>query len=107
VADRIAVDWDLLFQHAARVDRVGDDVSAAAGAASKADLTEQALGSMCSFLVSPATVAAEAGEATITSTTAMVERTGQQIRGWAGDAREIEREVCAIIASLKADVDTL
>ena len=90
VADRIAIDADVLVHHATRVEHVSDDVRTAADTARGSTLGAQALGPLCSFLLVPTCAAAASGHATITAAATMVEWTGQRARAWAQQATDTE-----------------
>ena len=104
MADRIAVDPDVLVEHARRVERVGDDVRTAASTVRQAGLPPGALGQMCAFLVVPAEGTATTGQTTIDSASSMVEWTGQQVRVWAQYAQDAQDRVLDMIRSLRSEI---
>lgn len=104
VADRIAVDADMLVHHAARVERVSDDVRTAVDTAQRTGLGTGALGPLCSFLLLPTQDAATAGQATIASAATMVEWTGQRARTWAQHAADTEQRALDALRTLHVDL---
>lgn len=104
MADRIAIDHELISAHAARVDQVASDISLAADAASSTNMGGGAFGVLCSFLVAPATIAATMAGSAISSAQGMVSRSATEIRGVAADMAAFESDVIAAISSLESQV---
>lgn len=104
MSGRIAWDVELLHDHARRVARIGDDVGEAAAAVRSLGLSGGAFGLLCSFLVPPATTISHVAARTIDGSEALMERTGVQLRGLAGDAEEFERDAAASLKSLDGEL---
>jgi len=104
VADRIAVDADVLIGHATRVEQVSDDVRAAADTTGCSPLEPGALGPVCSFVLAPTQDATAAVRATLTAAAAMVEWTGQRARAWARQTTDLEQQALDALRGLHADI---
>lgn len=101
MADRIAIDHDLIVAHAARVRRVSSDVQTARDAASATNMSGGAFGVMCAFLVGPATLVASAASAVIASAQGLVDRSATEVRGVADDMATFEDELTAAIQQIE------
>jgi hypothetical protein len=93
MADRIAVDQDLILSHAARVETVASDIGVARDAASSTNMAGGAFGVMCAFLVAPASLAASIAGQAIAAAEGMVRRSATEIRGVASDMASFEEAV--------------
>jgi hypothetical protein len=104
VSDTIAVDFDGLRQHAARVEQIAGDVEQAVAAARSLNLAGGAFGVMCGFLVPPAMVATEVATGMIQQAAGLLERAGAELRGTAEDGEATERSHLEVIRSLAVSV---
>ncbi|MBN9177609.1 MAG: hypothetical protein J0I43_09620 [Microbacterium sp.] len=104
MADRIAIDRDLIVSHAARVEQVASDIKVARDAASSTNMGGGAFGVLCSFLVAPATVAAAMAGNAISSAEGMVRRSATEVRGVATDMAAFEDAALAAIKALDANL---
>jgi len=95
----VAWDFDVLREHARRVEQVGDDVGEAASAVRSLRLGDGAFGLLCSFLVAPAGVITSAAAKMIGDSDALLQRTGRQLRETARDGEEFEN---AVVDTLRA-----
>jgi len=86
----VAWDFDVLREHARRVEQLGDDVAEAASAVRSLGLGDGAFGLLCSFLVTPAVMITSAAAGMIADSEALLQRTGSQLRGLARDGEEFE-----------------
>lgn len=96
---KIAVDADLIHSHAVRVDQVAADIGIAKQAAASTNMAGGAFGVLCSFLVTPATVAATMAGSAIAAAEGMVTRSAREVRGVAADTAAVEDD---IVQSLRA-----
>ncbi|WP_295787847.1 hypothetical protein [uncultured Microbacterium sp.] len=102
MADRIAVDAELIGSHASRLGAVASDISLARDAGSSGGLNAEAFGVLCSFLVPPATVAADAARSLIAAAEDMVRRSATEIVGVASDMEAYEQKVLEWVRTLEA-----
>jgi hypothetical protein len=96
----VAWDFDVLREHARRVEQLGDDVGEAASAVRSLGLGDGAFGLLCSFLVGPAVVITSAAAGMIGDSDALLQRTGAQLRGLAADGEEFELDVVDALRAL-------
>jgi len=102
MADRIAIDHELIIAHAARLGTVASDISLARDAGASTNMGGGAFGVLCSFLVAPASLAAQAAQQTIAAAEDMVRRPADEIRGVGTDMAAFEETVIDGIRSLEA-----
>lgn len=100
MAERIAVDPDLISAHATRVDVVAGDVALAADAAGSTNMGGGAFGVLCAFLVPPAGIAASMASQAIRSAQAMLERSATELRGVSSDLAAFEDDVVQAVTTL-------
>lgn len=105
MSTRIAIDTELLRQHAGRVEQVGRDVGVARDAAGSLDLGGGAFGLMCAFLVPPAVAVSSVAQAAIASAQRMVERSATELRGVAADFTAQEDRVEETLRSVRTRLD--
>lgn len=105
MAELIAVDFDLVRQHATRVEQVAGQLGTARDAAASMNMGGGAFGLMCSFLVPPATAISSAATSTVAAAEAMVERSAREVRGMAVDFESLEDRLVAEIRQLEASLD--
>jgi len=101
MAERIAIDHELIFAHAARVRQVSSDIQVARDAASATNMSGGAFGLMCAFLVGPATMVATACSTMISSAQGLVDRSATEIRGIADDMAGFEDDLAASIKQIE------
>ncbi|WP_308492530.1 hypothetical protein [Microbacterium terrisoli] len=101
---RIAWDFDLLRDHARAVVRIGGDVEEAASAVRSLSLSGGAFGMLCSFLVPPAAAITQVAARMIDGSEALMQRTGTQLRGLAGDAEAFEQDVVDAVKILDGEL---
>jgi len=101
VADRIAVDSELIGSHASRLSVVASDISVARDAGSSGGLNAEAFGVLCSFLVPPATMVADAARSLIGAAEDMVRRSATEIVGVGSDMDAYEQKVLEAIRALE------
>lgn len=104
MAERIAIDHDLIVSHAARVEQVASDIKVARDAAASTNMGGGAFGVLCSFLVAPATVAATVAGNAISSAEGMVRRSATEVRGVGTDMAAFEDSAVAAISALNSDL---
>ena len=104
MAERIAVDRDLIVAHAARVRQVASDVAVARDAASATNMSGGAFGVLCGFLVPPASLVAQVTGAAIAAAERLVERSATEIRGVADDMAAFEQTVVEDLRGLEGRV---
>jgi hypothetical protein len=101
VADKIAVDADLIHAHAARVQQVASDVGMARQAAASTNMGGGAFGVICSFLVAPASLAATMASAAIGAAEGMVTRSAREVKGVAADMAATEADIVRAVRTLE------
>jgi hypothetical protein len=104
VADRIAVDQDLIIAHAARVEVVASDVGVARDAAGATNMGGGAFGVLCAFLVPPATMAASMAQQAIQAAEGMLRRSATEVRGVATDMAAYEEAVGQVTDTLDSTI---
>lgn len=104
MADKIAIDQDVIVAHAARVERVASEIAIAKQASTSANMGGGAFGLMCSFLVPFAEAAAHAASTSIGEAGGMVSRSAVELRGVGADAAELESRLVASIRELGASL---
>ncbi|WP_417563878.1 hypothetical protein [Microbacterium sp.] len=104
MAERIAIDQDLVISHAARVKQVASDIAVARDAASATDMSGGAFGIMCAFLVPPASMVAQVTSAAITAAQRLVERSAVEVRGVADDMAAFEQDVVDSLRAIEGQV---
>ncbi|WP_295781479.1 hypothetical protein [uncultured Microbacterium sp.] len=102
MAERIAVDSELIGSHASRLGAVASDISLARDAGSAGGLNAEAFGVLCAFLVPPATMAADAAGSLIAAAGEMVRRSATEIVGVGGDMDAYEQKVLEWVRALEA-----
>lgn len=102
MADKIAIDQDVIVAHAARVERVASEIGMAKQASASTDMGGGAFGLMCSFLVPFAEAAAHAASGAIGDAGGMVSRSAVELRGVGADAAALEEQLVASIRELGA-----
>ncbi|MFE1646753.1 hypothetical protein [Microbacterium sp. P01] len=102
MADRIALDQDLIIAHAARVQQVASDIQVARDAATSTSMGGGAFGILCSFLVAPATIAASMAGTAISSAEGMVRRSATEVKGVATDMAAFEDDLVAAIGQIES-----
>ncbi|MGX5694884.1 type VII secretion target [Agromyces soli] len=105
MAERIAVDFDVVRQHATRVEYVAAQISTARDAAASMNMGGGAFGLMCAFLVPPATAISSLATSTVAAAEAMVERSAREVRGMAGDFESLEERLVAEVRRLEASLE--
>ena len=95
MAERIAIDADLISSHAARVDQVAADASRAT------NMGSGAFGVLCAFLVPPATLAATMAGSAIAAAEGMLTRSAREVRGVATDMADFEDDVVRAVQSIE------
>ena len=95
----VAWDFDVLREHAHRVEQLGDDVGEAASAVRSQGMGDGAFGLLCSFLVAPAVMITSVAAGMIGDSEALLQRTSMQLRGLAHDGEEFE---LGVVDALKA-----
>lgn len=105
MADKIAIDSEMLSAHAGRVDAVASGVDLALSAASSINLGGGAFGLMCSFLVMPTMAVSAMAVNSISSAGEMVTRSAKEVRGMALDFERNEEHVHNQIAKILSDVN--
>jgi hypothetical protein len=101
MAKRIAVDGELIHAHAARVERVADDVAVARRAAAATNMGGGAFGVICAFLVPPASLAATMAASAIAAAEGMLERSAREVRGVATDMAAVEDDIVRAVRVLE------
>lgn len=104
MAERIAIDQDLIISHAARVRQVASDISVARDAASATNMSGGAFGVMCAFLVPPASMVAQVTSGAITAAQRLVERSAVEVRGVADDMAAFEQTAVDDLRTLEGQV---
>lgn len=104
MADRIAVDAELIGSHASRLSAVASDISVARDAGSSGGLNAEAFGVLCSFLVPPATMVADAARTLVGAAGDMVRRSATEIVGVGSDLEAYEQKVLETIRALDASL---
>lgn len=84
----LSVEVEQLRSHAARVDRVGDQIGEATAAVNSMDLNGGAFGVLCSFLVAPASLVTTAGASMIRDCEELMRRTKSQLEVFAKAVEE-------------------
>lgn len=105
VADRISIDFDLLEQHARRVDLVASDVALAQDAASSINVGGGAFGLMCAFLVPPAALVSSLATSALASAQGMVERSARELRAVGTDFGTTEDAIVTDLAEFVKALD--
>ena len=105
MGDRIALDFDVARQHAARVARVVSDVRMAQDAAGSLNLAGGAFGVMCSFLVPPAQLVSQVAVGTISSVSGLLSRAESEFLGMVSDFEAMEEDFSARYRRLHGEVD--
>ena len=101
MADRIAVDSELIGSHASRLSAVASDISIARDAGSSGGLNAEAFGVLSSILVPPATMVADAARSLIGAAEDMVRRSATEIVGVGSDMDAYEQKVLESIRALE------
>jgi hypothetical protein len=96
----IAVDAELVVQHASRLGAVREGVAEAASAVGSVDLGGGAFGVLCSFLVPPAQLVA----GMIVSADDMLDRTVDELRGFASDVEDRETTIVEQVRALQRGI---
>ncbi|NCT91845.1 ESX-1 secretion-associated protein [Cellulomonas sp. APG4] len=96
----LAVDVDVLRQHAGRVQVVADTVARASAAARQVDLHDVAFGLLCSFLPAAFSGCETSADDAVRRTREAVEATADGVRGMARDYEVIDGDVGARLGAL-------
>lgn len=102
MADRIGIDAELISSHASRLGAVASEISVARDAGSSGGLNAEAFGVLCSFLVPPATMVADAARSMIGAAEDMVRRSATEIVGVGSDMEAYEQKVLETVRALEA-----
>lgn len=105
MAERITIDFDLIEQHARRVDLVASDVALAHDAASSINVAGGAFGLMCAFLVPPAALVSTLATSALASAQGMVERSARELRGVGTDFTTTEDAIVTDLAAFDKALD--
>ena len=105
MAEEISIDFDVLAQHATRVDQVAADVALAQNAAASINLGGGAFGLMCAFLVPPTSIVSTAAQAAMGAAKGMVERSAREIRRVGRDFTQLEDDIAADIRTIQSELD--
>jgi hypothetical protein len=100
----IAVDAKLVLQHASRVGTVREGVAEAASAVGSVDLGGGAFGVLCAFLVPPAQLVAGIAQSMIVSAEGMLDRTVDELRGFASEVDERESTIAEQLRALQRGI---
>jgi hypothetical protein len=100
----IAVDAELVVQHASRLGAVREGVAEAASAVGSVDLGGGAFGVLCSFLVPPAQLVAGIAQSMIVSADDMLDRTVDELRGFASDVEDRETTIVEQVRALQRGI---
>lgn len=100
----IAVDAELVVQHASRLGAVREGVAEAASAVGSVDLGGGAFGVLCSFLVPPAQLVAGFAQSMIVSADDMLDRTVDELRGFASDVEDRETTIAEQVRALQRGI---
>ena len=104
MAERIAIDFELLSRHAARVEQVAGDVGVARSAAGSINLGGGAFGLMCNFLVLPTSVVSTMAQSALAAAEQMVQRSAREITAVGRDFTTTEESISAEIATLESEL---
>jgi hypothetical protein len=104
VAESISVDFDVVAQHANRVERVAADIGVAQDAIGSVNLGGGAFGLMCSFMVPPVQMVSALASGAVGAAHGMVERSAREIRAAGKDLEAFEEYVTSEFAALENDV---
>jgi hypothetical protein len=97
----ISVDLDRFRQHAALVDSLVDDVSAAMSVLRGGDLLPGAFGILCAFLVPPSLAMSTAATGMLGADQSLLIRTAGQLRATAQQWEQYEDDTVATLRSLE------
>jgi hypothetical protein len=102
MTDGIALDFDRLRQHAALVDSLTDDVTAALSALRGGDLLPDAFGLLCAFLVPPSLALSTAATGMLGADQSLLLRAAAQLRGTAEQWEQFEDDAVATLRDLES-----
>jgi hypothetical protein len=103
--ENIAVDFDVLTAHAARVEQVASAVGLGAQAASSLNLGGGAFGLMCAFMVPPIELVSTMAQRAIASAQQMVSRSAVGVRGMRDDFMAFEEAASDEFSALTTEVE--
>jgi hypothetical protein len=104
VAESISVDFDIVSQHASRVERVAADIGVAQEAIGSVNLGGGAFGLMCSFMVPPVQIVSALASSAVGAAHDMVERSAREIRAAGKDLEAFEEYATSEFAALENEV---
>lgn len=97
----IRIDAELLHEHAGRVEGLTADAAQALSAIRSVSLSGGAFGLLCSWMVPPFAMASEMVGSAIQAGEDVIERTGDAVRGMAGDFQRFEDSVVDVVRGLE------
>lgn len=97
----IALDFDVLNDHAQKVDQLASDVSHAAGSLRSGGVSDRAFGTFGSFLVAAVQDVGDAAAAASASAQMALGSTADELRAVAEDARELEQSIAASLRAIE------
>lgn len=101
MAEDIALDFDRLRQHAALVDSLADDVTAALSVLKGGDLASGAFGLLCAFLVPPSLAMSAAASGLLGADESLLLRTAGELRGTAAQWEQFEDDTVTTLHDLE------
>jgi hypothetical protein len=105
VADRIAIDLDVVESHARRVEALGADVQEAIDAAASMNVAGGAFGVLCSFLVPPALVVTTAARSALLGVHGAIGQSAATLRAGARDLVGCDEDAVQVLGALVDEVD--
>lgn len=104
MTERITLDLDAIEDQARKVGQLAAEVSAAAGIAQGAGMTDRAFGNMGSFLNDAVSGAAGAVSLVANASQGALSGTAQQLRSFAAESRALEQDIAQILQSLEHEI---
>jgi len=101
---KIALDAHVVSYHAARVERLADDVQVAIDAANSMNLMGGAFGLMCSFLIGPATTVTSFAKEGMHGVEGVLRESARELRAGLAEVAAFEEHVISEVRDLGSEL---